>query len=205
MIIGLMPLAVATSNNFPLRRAAVITPFMAMFSAVALVEIVRSTWRKGRVVRLGALLLAVIVTAQIVYRDLDGYFNQTAASPGMYWTLAGDLVHSVEFMQTLPPDAYVYFYAERWPFDSGERLFLAPNVRGESRGAEFGDYTLAIDPRDGPPVIILIGKYEALLPAFQMLHPNGSFEIGPPVPKTNGEPSFIAFYPTASASEKVPK
>lgn len=201
MIIGLMPLAVATSNNFPLRRAAVITPFMAMFAAVAVVEIIRTTWRKGLVVRFGALLLMAIVSGQIVYRDLDGYFNRTAASPGMYWTLAGDLVHSVEFMQSLPPGSYIYFYAERWPFDSGERLFLAPGARGESRGAEFGENTLAIDPAKGRPVIILIGKYEALLPAFQMLHPNGSFVFGPPAPETNGEPSFIAFLPNTGASK----
>ena len=200
LIIALMPLAVATSNNFPLRRASVILPFAAMFAAAGVVELIRSTWRKGVLVRFGALFLIAALSFQITYRDLDGYFNETASSPGMYWTLAGDLVHSVQFMRSLPSGSYVYFYAERWPFDSGERLFLAPNVNGESRGAEFGEDSLALDPSRGQPVVILIGKYEALLPIFQMLHPNGSFELGPPVPGTNDEPSYIAFLPRPNHS-----
>jgi len=192
-----MPLAVATSNSYPLRRASIIAPFIAMFAALALVELFRFGGRHSSVARAVAALAASLAIAQITYANLDDYFGKTVNSSGMYWTLAGDLVHSVNAMNQFPPDAYVYLYAERWPFDSGERMYLAPAVKGESRDGRFGINSYGIDRTKGKPVMVLVGKYENAVTGLQVMYPDGTFKSGPRDRANPTNPSFIEFYPNA--------
>jgi 4-amino-4-deoxy-L-arabinose transferase-like glycosyltransferase len=197
LVITLMPWAVATSNLYPLRRALIMAPFIAMFAGIAIGDVIRLSWRRRKTVRAAGVVLALATMILIGQQSRHDYFNKTAKSSQMYWTLAGDLVHSVTFMQQLPPDAYVYFYAQRWPFEDAERAFLAPDVKGESRGAEFGQNMYEIDPAQGRPVVILVGLYKELLPAFQMMYPNSSFDVGPNDQSNQPQPSYIVFYPAS--------
>ena len=197
LVVFAMPLAVATSNSYPLRRASIIAPFIAMFAALALVELFRFGGRHSSVARAVAALAASLAIAQITYANLDDYFGKTVNSSGMYWTLAGDLVHSVNAMNQLPPDAYVYLYAERWPFDSGERMYLAPAVKGESRDGRFGINSYGIDRTKGKPVMVLVGKYENAVTGLQVMYPDGTFKSGPRDRANPTNPSFIEFYPNA--------
>ena len=195
-VIALMPWAVATSNQYPLRRALIVSPFISLFAGLGIADAARLAVRRAPRFLAGALLIAAAATLLIGWKCADNYFERSATSSQIYWTLAGDLVNSVALMQQLPPDAYVYFYAQRWPFASAEQTFLAPGVMGESRGAEFGENGYAIDPRRGRPVVILVGRYQALLPALQIVYPNSSFNLGPADP--SAQPSYVVFYPGAS-------
>lgn len=197
LVIVLMPWAVATSNGYPIRRAAIMAPFIALFAAIALADGARLVWRRGNIERGAALLVILTALTMISRQSYENYFDRVAVSPSMYWTMTGDLVHAIDLMQRLPPDAYVYFYAERWPFEDSERWFLAPNVKGESRGADFGLNSYAIDPTKGRPVVILIGRYKELLPAFQLMYPNSSFDLGPNDIGDHPQPSYIVFYPNS--------
>jgi hypothetical protein len=52
---------------------------------------------------------------------------------------AEEMVSASHYMNDLPDDAYVYFYAGRWAFDYEVRRFLAPDVQGEDRSREFSN------------------------------------------------------------------
>jgi hypothetical protein len=70
---------------------------------------------------------------------------------------------------------------------------LAPDAKGESRGEKFGENSLALDPAKGKPVIILMGKYQALLPEFQATYPGGIVISGPPHWQNPSQPIYISY------------
>src|SRR5207249_3747776 len=107
-----------------------------------------------------------------------------------FWTWRHDalkrLVYSQQitsaslYMETLPPDAYVYFYSERNPFSLETRQFLAPDVEGEDRSSEFSGGGGSIDGinRSRRAVFVLLGAYLPLLSEIESRYPGGEERIG---------------------------
>ena len=71
------------------------------------------------------------------------------------------------YVGSLPDDAYVYLYSERWPFHYEIMQFFAPDARGETRGAPYGPDSLDIDRQQGRPVFLLFGDYQGLLDVIE--------------------------------------
>jgi hypothetical protein len=135
----------------------------------------------------------IALLAHIGYRNVDGFFNQTAKSDNMQWVMSVEWVEASYFMDQLPEGSYVYVYSERWPYTHEIRALLAPDIPGESRGDRFGENSMTIDYSKGRPVIILLGKYKDALSEFEALDPGGEARIGPPDRRSTPAPSYIAY------------
>jgi hypothetical protein len=192
-IIVAMPILPVVSVDFALRRAMVIAPFLAMFGALAVTEIFRVAWRQRALIRVAVIAILIGVTANIAYRNIDDYFNNTAVSQGTRWVLGPELMETTEFIQDLPEGSYVYMYSSRWPFSHETVRFLAPDAKGETRGAPYGPDTIDVDPARGQPVFVLMGEYQLMLPDIQARYPGGTVVHGPALSDQVTGPSYIAY------------
>jgi hypothetical protein len=194
LVILLMPLGAVFTIGGLARRPFALAPFLVMFAALGVAEIVRRV-RGGRFERAG-VIVAAGVCAFMVWQNLDGYFGRVANSHEQYHYYAEEFTDAVEWMKTLPPDSYVYFASERWTLNHETRRFLAPEVRGEDRSIQFGAdqfnrMGFQVEPGKGKPVFLLIGEYRPRLAEIQRLYPRGETVVR----GTNERPTFVAYIP----------
>ena len=76
-------------------------------------------------------------------------------------------------MATLETSDYVYFFSESSSLTHETVRYVAPDVSGEDRSAEFGEHSLDIDPANGRPVFVLLGVYRDDLVELQEIYPGG--------------------------------
>jgi 4-amino-4-deoxy-L-arabinose transferase-like glycosyltransferase len=191
LVLLAMPLASALSVDFAIRRSLVVTVFVALFAGVGVVEGVRWAWRRGWAAGLPVTGLLLLLSLLSVYRNLDNFFGVTVESREMEWVLAGEMVAASQYVGTLGPESYVYFFSNRWPFSHEHRRFFAPNARGEDRSEEFGDYGFAIDPTAGRPVFLFIGSYLADVVEAEERYPGGQTIVaGDPE-----DPDYVVYLP----------
>jgi len=189
----LAPFAAVASKDFAMRRAMIMAPFLAMLVGIAAAEIIRSSWNRRWLIRIASAAVVMGVLANIGYRNINDYFGNTATSQSTRWVLGQELVVTSTYVESLPVDAYVYLYSERWPFHYEIMQFFAPDARGETRGAPYGPDTLDVDPQQGRPVFVLLGDYQGLLDAIQERYPGGTVVQGPPLPYRVTNPAYIAY------------
>jgi len=189
----LAPFAPIASADFAMRRAMIMAPFLAMFGGIAVAEIIRSTWNRRWVVRVAGVAVVLVVLANVGYRNVNDYFSDTARSQVTHWVLGPEMVEASKYVETLPDDAYVYLYSERWPFHYEIMQFFAPDAAGETRGAPYGPDTLDIDRQNGQPVFVLMGGYQGLLSEIQTRYPGGTIVVGPALSYSPTNPTFIAY------------
>lgn len=191
MIVILMPVATVLTEQGEMRRTLIIAPFLAMFAAIGigeLISIVRQRYSPALVIATVAGL-ALFVVASVTF-DLRNYFIVHGESSTQHWVFAEPFYDASMYMQQLPGDSYVYFMANRWSIDYEPRQFLAPEVVGEDRSDEFGRFGLDVDESLGKPVFVLVGDYRPVLDALQNTYPGGDVFTG----SINGRPTFIAYH-----------
>ena len=192
LIVLTMPIAPAMFVDVALRRELVIVPFLAMFAGIAVAEILRLSRRRRWDVKIGGFAVVILVLSLITYRNVTG-FATTMDSQSARWTLGPELVETTSYLDALPSDAYVYFFAIRWPFHHEVIRYLSPEARGETRGAPYGPDSIEIDPAKGQPVFVLIGEYQRLLPEIQARYPGGTIVEGPVLTDPVTGPTYIAY------------
>lgn len=103
------------------------------------------------------------------------YFNEVATSRIAKFAYNDDLVAALEYVQGLPETPYVYFLANRWGFDYEVRRFLAPDLPGEDRSEEFGEFSLKVDREGEPVVFLLLGRYQRFATVLMSQYPYGRY------------------------------
>ncbi len=203
----IMPLAPTLTLEGNDRRALPLAPFLALLTAIGIVEIFRLIESRTRTqtseiqprnlssqlpfaAKVGGLTLLCCV---LVFQNLNGYFNQTMPSEPISWTFGQEMTATCRYLNSLPADAHVYFYCDRWGSQYETRRFLAPNISIEDRSRQFGTFSFAVDRAAGSPYLVLIGNYQLRLPQLQKMYPHNHIDKGPP--RVNGKPTFIAFHP----------
>jgi 4-amino-4-deoxy-L-arabinose transferase-like glycosyltransferase len=193
MIVMVMPFATVLTEQGEMRRTLVIAPFLVMFSAIGVTEVIRAARARftGLLSWSVFVVLALIISTGVA-TDLRNYFVAHAESPTQHWIFAEDFYQASTFMQTLTTEHYVYFMSERWSIDYEPRRFLAPEIRGEDRSDEFGRFHLDVDWALGQPVFVLVGEYRPALDALMQEYPEGEVVTGP----QTSDPAFIAYLPS---------
>ncbi len=193
LTILVMPVSSVAFTDLALRRALIIAPFVAMFCALAIVEIVRLAWPRPKLIRYGVLTGAAVLIGLISFQNVDGYFNGTNKSRHAEWVLGPDLVQTIDYLNTLPDDSYVYFGSNRWPIGMEIVRFLGPDIVGETRFEPYGPDSTEIDWTKGRPVWILMGPNQDRLAEIQVLYPGGEVVTSTFLTRPNGRPAFIAY------------
>jgi hypothetical protein len=107
------------------------------------------------------------------------YFRVFPQSQEKDWVFAVELVDAINYLNTLPDDTYVYFFAERWSFDIETRQYLAPEYAGEDRSIEYGErLDVVSDQTDRPVVYFFFGRYTELVDDVVARYPQGTLVIG---------------------------
>lgn len=192
-----MPLAPALTLDGIARRSFAMAPFLAIFCGIAVIESCRAAGRvhttpaarRSLVAAAASLMLAL--SARVAYDNLHGYFVTFRDAPIQRWVFVTEYTKSVDYIAAQPPGAYIYYFSDRWSFDYEPRLYLTRQAHGEDRSQEFGSMSLDIEPPPGNerPVIMLLGRYRALLPQLEWMYPGGhATYAGNPY-----DPDFIAY------------
>lgn len=184
-----MPAATFLTEGGLARRTFILAPLLAMFGALALVQLYR--YLRRRMPKTGgvALAAAALALGLVGYQSVVVYFDQFAAPEVQERVLALPMTDSARFMADLPEDHYVYFYSNRWSFNYVTRRFIAPETRGEDRSKQFGRYHFWVQPSKGRPVIVLLGHYMNDFEAVRKLFPEGEVLWGGP----GQQATFIAY------------
>jgi hypothetical protein len=189
LIVLLLPLAAVLTVEGPTRRALPIAPFLAMFAALGILELLAIT-RRRRGVQRAALVVAVAGCAGLaIVKSVADYAAPLEASQPARWVFGQEMADAALFMSTLPPTSHVYFYSGRWSVNYEVRQFLAPQVSAEDRSAEFGKLDFDVDPTKGTPVFIFLGEYQDQLEEVRRRYPGGRVVTSGSGP----EPSFVAY------------
>jgi uncharacterized membrane protein len=191
MIVILIPVATVLTEQGEMRRTLIIAPFLAMFGAIGIVELISMVRQRFSPVlttsTIAVLGLVVIATTTV---DLRNYYMVHGESSTQHWVFAESFYDASMYMQQLPGDHYVYFMANRWSIDYEPRRFLAPDVAGEDRSDEFGRFGLDVDESLGTPVFLLVDDYRPALEALEDTYPGGEVVTG----SIDGRPTFIAYH-----------
>jgi hypothetical protein len=181
-----------TDDGGVARRTLVMTPFLAIFAAIAVAELARSVERRGpRQARraAGGTVTAVILLVS-GWQGVVPYFTRFADSSAQQWVYAADFTEAVRFMAALKPGDYVYLASDRQSINYETRQFMAPNVQGEDIGTRDAAQRFVYFPARGRPVFILLGSFRDDLPELEAQHPGGAVSYGS---STDTGPAFIAY------------
>jgi 4-amino-4-deoxy-L-arabinose transferase-like glycosyltransferase len=181
LIVLITPFGITLMTDAVMRRTLVMAPFLAMFAAIALLEIVRLARRATPRPLFGVTLVTcAALAAVIVVQDLRNYFVVFPGAPEHRWVFVEDFIDATHYMRVLPEDAYVYFYSDRWSIDYEPRRYLAPEVAGEDRSERFGGGVARfdVDPAHERPVFVLVGLYRDELERIRERHPGGRVVYG---------------------------
>ena len=190
MLVLLMPFATVLTEQGEMRRTLVIAPFLAMFSAIGILEVIKITRSSYRpVITWIAVTGFAVLLGAGVSTDLRNYFYEHGESETQRWIFAEEFYDASMHIQELPDDTFVYFMSERWSFDYQPRRFLAPDAQGTDRSDEFGRFGLDVDRDRGRPVFILVGQYRPVLDALQQEYPDGEVVAG----SIDGRSTFVAY------------
>jgi 4-amino-4-deoxy-L-arabinose transferase-like glycosyltransferase len=199
MVLLIMPLSFVATTFDLTRRTFAAAPFLVMFAALGIREIVHAARRRGISLYRFAVAGMACVTAFIMWQNVYYYFVQTALDPYQESEYCEEYTAAVYYMRSLPPGSYVYFASDRWSINYEPRQFLAPEVHGEDRSSQFNPARAAnfrIDPTRGKPVFVLVGSYRSNLMDIWKLYPGGKTIRGKPIGSDPGRsPTFIAYIP----------
>lgn len=187
----LLPLGSVMTVDGLARRTFALSPFVALFIAVALFQPLAILRARGHPRWSSALGLAsAAVVAFLAWGGAVGYFTRFAPSPEDRWTFAVEITDAARYLATLAPGSRVYFASGRWSGDYETRRFLAPGVVVEDRSREYGRRAdLTVEPGGGPATFVLLGEYMGRLDELQARYPGGRLLVGGPP----GAPSFVAY------------
>jgi 4-amino-4-deoxy-L-arabinose transferase-like glycosyltransferase len=189
LIVLLLPLAAVLTVDSSARRALAMAPFLAMFAALGIFELLEIA-RHRRGLQRAALVVALVSCVGLaVVTSVTGSAAPLRASQSARWVFGQEMVDAAQFMSTLPSTSHVYFYSARWSVNYDIRRFLAPDVSAEDRSAEFGHLGFDVDPTKGTPVFIFLGEYQDRLEEVRQRYPGGQVVTS----DSGSEPSFVAY------------
>jgi 4-amino-4-deoxy-L-arabinose transferase-like glycosyltransferase len=162
-------------------------PPLLIAAALAIDSLWQATQRAfgqtGKFVLLAAVVILGLVIGRANYVD---YFDEFAGKTHRY----DAITEAAYFMAGLPSDNYVLYLNAEATIGYETARFLAPNVRGEDRSAEFGRPSLRTDDVEGQPVFLLLGEYMGKLDELRQRYPGGETIAGPGTPTR-----YIAYIP----------
>jgi 4-amino-4-deoxy-L-arabinose transferase-like glycosyltransferase len=201
--VAVIPLPAVLQEGSITREPLGAAPYVMFIAALPLAAAWRTAlsahiaWRLPLMTGVAAV---VAIIAAITVRD---YFWMWREAPLTSYVYHSEITAASEYMRTLPPDDYVYFYSDRHPFRLETRQFLAPNVHGSDRSTEFSPFhgSIAIYDRSQPVVFVLLGTYRFLIDDLQSTYPGGHTVTG----KHDGVTEFLAYeLPAIAGSSNIP-
>jgi hypothetical protein len=186
-----IPLPAVLQQGSITRQPLGAAPFAMFIAALPLAAAWRAAVAARAEVRipLGAGIAAIItVTAAITVRDYFSTWRRATLTAFVYHV---EVTAASEYMQTLSPDASVYFYSDRHPFRIETRQFLAPDVDGSDRSSEFSAFngSITMIDRSRPVVFVVLGRYRRLAPDLEAAYPGARLITGTHA----GATTFLAF------------
>ena len=191
LVAALLPLGSVLTVDGLARRTFALSPFVALFIAIALFQPLAILRARGYARWSPVIGLAsAAIVALLAWSGTVGYFTRFASAPEERWTFATEMTDAARYLGTLAPGSRVYFASGRWSGDYETRRFLAPQIVVEDRSREYGKRTdLTIDPGSGPATFVLLGEYMPRLDELQARYPDGIVLVGGPP----DAPSFVAY------------
>jgi hypothetical protein len=205
IVVLLAPLS-AVLTDMTMRRALVIMPFLAVLGGVGGIELLRLAFQRHRTAGLVATLVLALVLAKSSYGNYTDFFDTTVHSGPVQHTFATDLRELTIYFDSLPPDAYVYFFSERWHLNFETILLLAPDVKGEDRLPQWGGSAgYEVDLANGNPVFVMTGVDTERLAEIQQRYPGGTVVQGSRLGPPRDGPAFVAYeLPPLDSAVHVP-
>jgi 4-amino-4-deoxy-L-arabinose transferase-like glycosyltransferase len=186
----ILPLPALTQTESMMRQPLAAAPFAMFFAALPLAALWRMTARgngRWRALPAAAAIGCVAIIAGTTVRDYFARWDGHALTRYVYHE---EITAAARYIDDLPDGSYVYFYSERHPLYLETVTYLAPDVAGEDRSAEFGPGRVSledIDERNG--VIVLIGEYLRLANNVRVRYPGSVERAG----YHDGELMFLAY------------
>lgn len=203
LIMALMiPLATLFTNAAPVRRSLGVVPLFAGLQALP----VAFLWDRSRTFkphfRWVASAMIVILFLGVTALNMKHYFSDFRGSSVSEVTFWPKYTSALESVDALPGEPYVYFLDELRSFDYEVRRYLAPDMQGEDRSAEFnyGNTDLLVD-RSRDIVFILMGAYVERINDLTALYPTGKAysRLG-----DEGNVEFVSYYVPAAKPGESP-
>lgn len=176
----ILPLPALTQTESMMRQPLGAAPFVFFVAALAPAGLWRAARdNDSRVSDVRRWLLpgiaatAVAISALLTVYDYFWTWRDHGLTRFVYHQ---QITAASEYMDTLPDDAFVYFYSADHPLRLETRQYLARDVRGEDRSYEFSGAEGSIRGinRRNMAVFILLPGYFELLPAIEEAYPGGT-------------------------------
>ncbi len=190
----IIPLPAVLQRGSIMRQPVAAAPFAMYIAALPLAYAVRASRSRPATMRALAAVSVAGVIALIATITVRDYFWTWRKDDWPRYVYFSQMTSASLYMRELPRDAYVLFYSDRASINLETRQFLAPDVRGEDRSAEFAGGVTSPPARRGPTVYVLLGAYLDRLPEIEAEQPGGiarTFE-------RDGKVEFIAYEVPAS-------
>lgn len=174
MLIVLLPALLQKGSM--MREPLGAAPFVMFIAALPLAAIWRAAMRadvRTRIAGAAAVGAPIAIIAALAVHDYFWTWRNAGLTRYVYHQ---EITSASLYMETRPRDEYVYFYSERHPLSLETRQYLAPDVRGEDRSAEFSDLDGSIDDIDRSrrvAFVLLNGPYIDLLAEIEQQYPGG--------------------------------
>ena len=112
-----------------------------------------------------AIVFAVpaVLLAAITFTTVHDYFWTLRKDPFLRLIYFSEMTTASDYMRALPPDTFVLFYSERASINLETRQFLAPDVQGVDRSAEFNP---ANTSPALPPALVRSARGRATTPVW---------------------------------------
>jgi hypothetical protein len=180
------------------RRSLLILPFLCILGGLAIAELARISFGRSKVVGSLSAITLTLVFAVIVRTNYVDFFDKTSPSDSVAYTFGVDYRDMAEYIATLPDDAYVILFCDRWSITYVTGQLIAPDVRGEDRLPNWGGSGgLEFDPSLGSPVFVFMSGHQDQVAQVEGLYPGGDVVVGP-VADYLDAPSFIAYLAPSS-------
>jgi hypothetical protein len=151
------------------RRAAGVTPFIALLAALPLGACLRSKLLHGRIQRALVLTATAAAVVSVGFTNMTFYFHDFAPNSKANYsvTLAS------RYLDEIPDDAYAYYYSRLWPLSHEVRRYLAPDVQAEERSGFWGSNFDLTPNRKGDVSYVFVDAFIDASQEVQDLYPGG--------------------------------
>lgn len=186
--VAIIPLPAVPSTESIMRQPIAAAPFAMLLAALPLAAMVRSAARDRRAFAVALVVAALTMIAALTVRD---YYWPWRDDTWVRFVYHQQITAASEYMRRLPEGTVVYLYSDRHPYRLETRAFLAPDVAGEDRSAEWSVYGGSIEyfDRSRPAAVVLLGAYTPLIEALRNRYPEGTERSH----YTNGRLDFYAY------------
>lgn len=175
----IIPLPAVLQQGSIMRQPVAAAPFAMLIAALPLAAMwrtARSAWHERRDVAVISGAAVVVMVAIIGATTVYDYFWTWRKHDWPQFIYHDEVRTSAEYMDTLPDGTYVLLYSWRAPINQEIYRFLAHDVEGEDRSADYSDRNrvITIDDPSRPTVFVLMDDYLDMLPAIEAAHPNAT-------------------------------